>query len=449
MNRILYNYINIIYNFIINISYNRFAKRKLPYHFVVPNVQTYGDFPLFYEYTRLKKKVDNVKYTILAIENLPAKDLLKYFFPQNFNNENFFFYNEKIYVLFHRLIKFILIIINFFFRNKKRGNLLYVFENLMLQRLIYISKFKYYNNHKLNFEDKKIILKNIDNLNYSFIKRFIRYTNFANNNSTQCELVHLRRKYGNFDYSNNSFFSDDKKNQLLKKLGVNKKFICLFIKPYDQSYRKLNLNKEQDPRCLNDIKTLEESIKFIIKNNFDVVLVGRSDVNIFSEIGVINYASMNIRSILNDLLLYSSCEFMIGSPGGPVVYPFIFDKPCLGLNSFTLFAYNDWEKYIYHPKPLLDIKNNKIVSLNEILQNPVFFEQSKKVFNQLSLMTIDLSSEEVLSSVKDFFEMYKNNNYLIITEKHQKLKNILTEMHLGFYSSYRRISRIYLEKYLQ
>jgi len=246
MNRILYNYINIIYNFIINISYNRFAKRKLPYHFVVPNVQTYGDFPLFYEYTRLKKKVDNVKYTILAIENLPAKDLLKYFFPQNFNNENFFFYNEKIYVLFHRLIKFILIIINFFFRNKKRGNLLYVFENLMLQRLIYISKFKYYNNHKLNFEDKKIILKNIDNLNYSFIKRFIRYTNFANNNSTQCELVHLRRKYGNFDYSNNSFFSDDKKNQLLKKLGVNKKFICLFIKPYDQSYRKLNLNKEQD-----------------------------------------------------------------------------------------------------------------------------------------------------------------------------------------------------------
>jgi hypothetical protein len=90
MNRILYNYINIIYNFIINISYNRFVKRKLPYHFVVPNVQTYGDFPLFYEYTRLKEKMDNVKYTILAIENLPAKDLLKYFFPRNYNNENFF-----------------------------------------------------------------------------------------------------------------------------------------------------------------------------------------------------------------------------------------------------------------------------------------------------------------------------------------------------------------------
>jgi putative glycosyltransferase (TIGR04372 family) len=285
----------------------------------------------------------------------------------------------------------------------------------MLQRLIYISKFKYYKNHKLNFEDKKIIFTNKNNLNYSFIRKFIRYTNFTNNNATQCELVKLRKKYGNFNYNTNKYFSFDVKNKLLKKLGINKKFICLFIKPYDQSYRKLNLNKEHDPRCLNDIETLADSIKFLINNNFDVVLVGRSGVNIFNEIGVINYSSMNLRSVLNDLLLYSSCEFMIGSPGGPVVYPFIFDKPCLGLNAFTLYAYNDWEKYIYHPKPILDIKNNRMLSLNEILKNPIFFEQGKKAYNERSLMTIDLSSAEVLSSVKDFFEMYKNNNYTKIT----------------------------------
>ena len=135
---------------------------------------------------------------------------------------------------------------------------------------------------------------------------------------------------------------------------------------------------------------------------------------------------------------------MIANPGGPSVYPWIFDKPCLALNATTFWAFPNWEKYIYHPKKIIDIKKKKQLKFSEIINNPIIYEQGNKSYNLQNLMTEDLTEKELLESTKYFIEQYNKKDFNQDLHLYSKMYDRLSFYHLGFKESFSRISEKYL-----
>lgn len=411
----------------------------------VPSVHTYGDFILHLEYSKLREKKDKKKYMILTTKSFPADQFLPFFFP--LNKKNYKFYDEKIYLI----VKFFIEKLYYFYNkifSKNKNNFQILFEHSILTKLN--KKFcslKFYKNHKLNSSEKKQIrISRLFN-NYYLLKSYLKIINFDYAYPTFVDMINLRQQF-NKQIDCSGLFDDSYKEELFKKIGIKKKFVCLFLRPYNNNFSKKKKIVETDPRSTNDIDSYRASIKYLKDQNFDVVLVGRNRNNsIIQSLKILDYSSSNFVSPTNDLYLYKFSEFSVMNAGGPSVYPWIFDKPCLILNSTNLFSNIHFSKYLFHPKKILNLKNNKFLKLSEIINNPIFFEQGCREFKRQNLITQDIDTIENLASVKYFFEMYKKNNFDQFVKKNDSILKNIKFYHLGFKHSYYRLSNIY-KKYL-
>ena len=407
----------------------------------VPTVHTYGDFILHLEYSKLREKRDKKKYTILTIKSFPAEQFLPFFFP--LNNKNYKFYDEKIFLTVNFFIKQLYRIYNKIF-SKNKNNLSILFEHFILTKLNQkFCSLKFYKNHKLNsLEKKKIQTSRLYN-DYYFLKSYLKIINFDYAYPSFVEMINLRENY-NKQIDRPDIFDDIYKKELLQKIGITKKFVCLFLRPYNKDFSTKKRLVETDPRSTNDIDSYRASIKYLKDQNFDVVLVGRNEKNsIIQSLKILDYSTSNFVSPINDLYLYKFSEFSIMNAGGPCVYPWIFDKPCLILNSTNLFSNIHYSKYLFHPKKILNLNDNKFLKLSEIINNPIFFEQGCKEFKRQNLITQDIDKIENLESVKYFYNLYKQNNFdQYIEEGDSVLKN-LEFYHLGLKYSYSKLSNIY------
>lgn len=197
-----------------------------------------------------------------------------------------------------------------------------------------------------------------------------------------------------------------------------KKIICLHIR--DSLYKKDSGRREHRN---SKIENYLDSIKFLIKKGYTIIRLGgtkQSNLNFKDK----NYFELNDdQNLKYSLYLAEMCEFYIGTSSGPLDTAFMFEKPTLLTNAFTILGYprNYKDRVLYRNIEL----NGKKITLTEFLSLP-FFYHDILYMDKNNLKYIENTAEEILKSVKEFTNSFENNNFSK-TDKQIKINNLLSQ----------------------
>ena len=395
------------------------------YDFIcVPNEISYGAPINILDYVRLKSKVSKKTFVII----LSSSNNFLTFAKMIFNKDNYLIFNSKLIDLFVKLFCFVI------------GNEIKSWVYIRLQsELFKLNNLNYFRNYNSG-NDKKVKYLKKHSTNFSDAYFYIK-ENDNKYNSIE-ELYFLRRKYGYLNISECENFSYEYFLNLKKLLLVKKNYICLHI-------RQQKITKEFPQHRNSDVKTYNLLIKFLLKKNFQVVLLGEKINSKYKEIlknkNVIHYYKSQHQNIINDCYLMFFCNFYIGNFSGNLAIARLFGKPSLLLDCFPLSGITYEKNNIYYPKIVR--QDGKKIPLQNILDSSYFFLELN--YKEKNITTVPMSSKEKLLEIKYFYKQFSTNNYCYKNSHlHKNFKKYISPAHGHLFSGYINLSGNFLKKYL-
>jgi len=202
------------------------------------------------------------------------------------------------------------------------------------------------------------------------------------------------------------------KNWLLQKgWREGEPFVCVIIR--DNEYQKQHplhgAGKNNSPKSRNyhsyrnsDIDTYISSMEWLANQGLWVLRMGKimgKPVN-SKHPKIIDYPFLPDKSDLLDIWLFANCNFSISVGTGIDNVSHVYNKPILFLNAMTLIELLSFHKSSYVPKHLYCSENQKPLNVTEhFLHGYRRFDE----YADAGIEIIDLSSDEILESVKEFW----------------------------------------------
>lgn len=210
--------------------------------------------------------------------------------------------------------------------------------------------------------------------------------------------------------------------EFLSSLGLDRdaRFVCLTVRDsaYLQStqpnkdwsyhdYRNSNID-DYIPAC----ETLANMGYFVFRMGAAV-----QKPLLSSHPRIIDYAYNGLRSEFLDLYLGAHCEFCITQATGFDAIPTIFRRPLLQVNAAPVGCFYTWgsRSNLIIPKHVLDIRDNRYLSISEQRARNLCFVQSSHEFNRLGVTHVDNTSEEITDAVVEMVARL-HKNWLITEE---------------------------------
>jgi putative glycosyltransferase (TIGR04372 family) len=418
----IFNFLILVANTSVKVYSFFYLDAKLKYS--ITTVLTFGDVLRHIQLIKHLNFHYKKKIHIISINQEPSSTFLPFFF----NKEDYFFYNEFIY-LFTR-----------FFLNllPHMEGLIKEFDHEILKKLIInVASHKYYlENYSVRKDNVYKRLKKKHPIGY--LKCYLRSRIKDNKTRSLYKIKIFEKKY-NLNFKNN--ININEYLDIKHKLNINKKYICLHIR-----YRK---NPSIDLRGVANLDSYNLLINFLINRNYQILVMGtKKDNFIFSNINndIIYYKDSLFQNHKNDLLLIANCEFYIGNTSGPMTAAEIFDKPSLIFDHmpFSTLPENTGTRR-YCLKKIVDLKIKRELSFFEICKRPIFYEVS--YMKDLNLITEELSPEEKLDEIKKFIIDMDNNEICIYSQLHSELKKYIDSYYLRQNDNYKSLSEDYLQKH--
>ena len=395
----------------------------------VPAVNTYGDPINHYDLIRLKSILEKKNYLIISTNSFPSNYLL----PFLFKKKDYYFYDEKFYLLICKLISIY-----------KKKNLIKIFDHLILESLL--KRFSKFNMYKIYNQDQDyFLLKNKFFFNTSAISAYIKLRKNDNKFENIKYLFQLRKNISYINLKKCIGYKEGNWKILKEKLKLSDNFICLHIRNTNILNTKLSYS---DERTVHDISSYKILINYLIKIKYQIVILGSSsDSSITNQIlsdSVINYKFSEYQNLENDILLMNNCRFFIGNFSGPSSLASAFNVPMLIFDGLPLWDYWKYTKIRVYPKIIFNKKNNKIIKFNKLIFHKNFFNyESLHSSNWVSKL---VSTQDKMIELKFFLRDLSNNKIIKNTIYHKKAKSILNEMHLGLFDNHLCLSSRYLKK---
>ena len=324
------------------------------------------------------------------------------------------------------------------------------------QKLRNQSLFNYFKPHLNIIDDEKIILS-LENINkylslpMGFLmpleKKSIFYDFFPN-------LI-KKRQYETSGYEPTFDLSSEDKQKgesLLKDMGIKNSnwYVTIHVREtgYRGETRKNTLDNFRNSNPLNYLK----AIKYITDQGGWVIRMGDNSMTKLPKLPkVIDYAHSNFKSDFLDVFLAATSRFCIGTPSGYYTLADFFGVPILLTNLSWLSPYYTLaKKDLFIPR--LIKKNNEIMNIDTLLENPYIFLNSDLDFKKYNVTSIENSEEDLLNATIEMMEKTSNKSKLetktslqekFIKFTENKILNLTNETFLGFGN----ISSNYLEKH--
>lgn len=219
---------------------------------------------------------------------------------------------------------------------------------------------------------------------------------------------------------------------LEKHLGYSQPFLVLNVNAKKYLEGKSNVRSVHTPQRYNSM------IDHLISRGFSVVIQGRSEQPQFaSRKGLFDYARSPYCSYENDLQLFANCAFAILNKTGPAVFAAICDIPLLGLNYVDLLSTDPFNKLRFYPKYYRDRETGNILSWQEHLQSPAFFNIGGVDFCNSRYEYVEMAEEEIMESVKEFLPLLElsDKEWWSYSKKQQEFKESLHPLHCDLYQA--------------
>lgn len=187
-------------------------------------------------------------------------------------------------------------------------------------------------------------------------------------------------------------------------------------------------------------RNLVPAIRWLLKNNFCCVKVGRSKKKFpITQKGFYDYSfDFEAQNPLHDFLFFRECSFYIGDTSGIYVIAEFFRKPVLFYNYAPAVHWNSWApNYLTLFKKLVYKKTKKpLPLLNQIKQEKFHEIHGEKL--PKNVCYVENSSQEILTAVQEMiaFIMLRNDPPKKILDDLAKLRQecLKTDLHLSMNS---------------
>lgn len=212
-----------------------------------------------------------------------------------------------------------------------------------------------------------------------------------------------------------------------------------------------NHNTSADNFRYTPLKNYYKSFNYLTNIGFNIFIMGDNirlnHLKLIHPHKIINYSSSKVRNDKNDVLIINFSKYFIGCNSGPHWIASSLGKEfCLIDVPFNQgFPY--YEKKIY--LPLVYYKNDKIISLKEILKNYTNCNFSHH-FKKKKIIIKNNNPNVVLNTIKEFLYKNKEIKNFKIKDKNKlnNLKNIIKKdikkLNLDIYGE---VSEAYLSSY--
>ena len=204
-----------------------------------------------------------------------------------------------------------------------------------------------------------------------------------------------------------SAFDEWRGKRLLKRLGINGKFVCLMVR--DSEYLKNDGDYSYHDYRDSDIDTYGAAVMELLNRGYTVVRMG---VKVAKPLRLkhsrfIDYAYEGRRSEFGDVYLSAKCDFAVGTACGFMSIPQAFDKPIVYVNHAPL-EYTP----VSNTKALLiwkhHIKDGKRMTLEEIFKSGAGQITAVPDFTKLGITFEDNTMQEIVDAVVEMADNYPN-----------------------------------------
>jgi len=160
-----------------------------------------------------------------------------------------------------------------------------------------------------------------------------------------------------------------------------------------------------------DIRSYEPAFRYLIESGFIVVRLGDPSMVRIDDMvarcgpGLVDYPHLPARSTFLDIYLAASCEFFLGCNSGVQALAIIFNKPsCLVnyYNASTCLAYRPGDLSTF--KKIRNTADGSLVPFEDMLRPPLSENIQLGELRRLGYELEDNSPEEILETVREFFE---------------------------------------------
>jgi putative glycosyltransferase (TIGR04372 family) len=271
----------------------------------------------------------------------------------------------------------------------------------------------------------------IGHISYSLGKKHLDRYVFYDMCKIRAQLISKTKNYYPLKSKLDEF--TNKKNILLQKLKISKKYIIIQIK----TFRSNGTLEPLDPKLY--IKT----IRYFQDNNYQVVFAGREKIpEVFLSNSVINYANSKYASAFNDYLLVGNSSLVISSPSGFSHLPEVLDKPVLVLNSHFICEY-----YGRRTIAVPTLLSRKSETFNAAIQHEYICKYGKRCgyFKFDDMYIFHKPTEDEIFMASKELERLIDENILSITPLQKKIRDNTSFPLLKHGMS--NISHYYLERH--
>jgi len=239
-----------------------------------------------------------------------------------------------------------------------------------------------------------------------------------------------------FDYKWHLFedyYAQYKKRELVKPAVQNSLLTLLNIKT---PYVVLNVNckkylKYSNRRRVQFPERYNVLIDRLIEKGYQVVVQGREEQPYFTpRNGLIDYSRSSHTSVVNDMTLFTHAEFAITSKSGIEIFATLTDTPVMGVNYTELLGMQPAKKMRYFPKYIRDNEKDRLFSWKDHLNSPAFFEIGENLYEKKCIEYIEMSEDDLNTSLEEFLLLLKHNEWNTLTTLQQEFMSTLTPLHL-------------------
>lgn len=238
--------------------------------------------------------------------------------------------------------------------------------------------------------------------------------------------------------------------KFLEKHGLVEKEFVVFHSRDGEYLKEDNLAYHEFRNV--DFASFTKAISWLDNQNVKTLRFGVSSKKVNSSLlnnieTYIDYAK-DLRTDFLDMFLVAKARYFVGNSSGPFITCSFFNKPVIITNFIPIDILLTKEGDIFMWKKLVDKSTNKLLSLEYILKNKIFFRDTKQYINS-NIEIIDNTDDEILEACKEMeaqlnnIIMYNTKEDLQILEDFMSLMNeylpnvlVLGKPSLNFLKSY-------------
>ena len=166
-----------------------------------------------------------------------------------------------------------------------------------------------------------------------------------------------------------------------------------------------------------------DAIDEIIARGYRVVRIGDPSMAPLDRPGVIDLATGKVHDVLAQLWAVANCQFFIASDAGPYLLSWLFNVPCLCVNTTNLlgvYPLRRTDRYLI--KRIVNMPSGQPVSLSEMLTEDFIYAMKRRLYKEHTLAYLDNTPDEILSGVREMFMALDNPDVSATPAQHEVMQ---------------------------